>query len=91
MAAVVVQSGAEVPAFNSMGRPSFPNGGLFVDEDASAGRGKRGAVVIKRAMELCVGREGGVDARATEEIETKQSVGNEVVPKVKRKIRVRTA
>jgi hypothetical protein len=91
MAAVVVQSGAEVPAFNSMGCPSFPNGGLFVDEDASAGRGERGAVVVKRAMELCVGREGGVDARATEEIETKQSVGNEAVPKVKRKIRGRTA
>jgi RNase P/RNase MRP subunit p29 len=91
MAAVVVQSRAEVPAFNSMGRPSFSNGGLFVDEDASAGRGERGAVVIKRAMELCVGREGGVDARTTEEIETKQSVGNEAVPKVKRKIRVRTA
>jgi hypothetical protein len=55
MAAVVVQSRAEIPAFNSMGRPSFPNGGLFVDEDASTGRGERGAVEIERAMELGVG------------------------------------
>jgi uncharacterized protein (UPF0548 family) len=91
MASVVVQSRAEVPAFNSVGRPSCPNGGLFVDEDASAGRGERGAVVIERAMELGVGRECWVDARATEEIETNQSMGNETVPQVKRKIRVRTA
>jgi hypothetical protein len=91
MAAVVVHGRAKVPAFNSMGCPSFPNGGLFVNEDASAGRGKRGAVVIKRAMELGVGREGGVDAGATKEIETKQSVGNEAIPEMKRKIRVRTA
>jgi hypothetical protein len=91
MAAVVVHGRAKVPAFNSMGCPSFPNGGLFVDKDASAGRGKWGAIIIKSPMELGMGREGRIDAGALEEIEGKDSVWNVAIPKMKRKIRVRTA
>jgi hypothetical protein len=68
MAAIMVQSGAEIPTFNSMGGPCFASGRLDMDQDASAGRSKRGSVVVKGTVKLCVGGQLGVDAGATKKI-----------------------
>jgi hypothetical protein len=56
MAAIMVQSWAEIPTFDCMGCPCFANGGLNVNEDASARGSEWSAIVIEGTVELSVGR-----------------------------------
>jgi hypothetical protein len=53
-----------------------------MDEDASTGRSKRGAVVVESAMKLGVGGQLGIDAGATKKIEGDKGLWEEAVPKV---------
>jgi hypothetical protein len=53
-----------------------------VDEDADAGWRDGSSVEVVAAMELGVGGELGVDAGATEEVESQQCLGQEAIPQV---------
>jgi hypothetical protein len=88
VATVMVQGGAKVPTFDSMGGPSFADGRLDMDKDASTGRSKRGAVVVESTMKLGVGGQLGIDAGATKKIEGDKGLWEEAVPKMQGKIRV---
>ena len=48
--------------------PGGAGTGLLMDEDSYARWGKRGAVVIEYALELCPGGEAGVQAGAAKEV-----------------------
>jgi hypothetical protein len=64
IASVGVHGGANIPAFDAMGRPGFALGGLVMDNYFDA-RGCYGVMVeVELAMDLCPGQEVGVDARA---------------------------
>jgi hypothetical protein len=54
-ASVRVKCGSDVPAFRGVDGPGAANILGFVSKDASAGRGKRGAVVVKETVDLGVG------------------------------------
>ena len=53
-----------------------------MDKDADAGRCKRGTVKVEGAVELGPGRELGVHAGTTEEVQGDDGLGDEAVPQV---------
>ena len=63
VATIVLEGGADVPAFDGVGCPGFVHGRWLVDEDTSTGRSKRRAIEVKRAVDLRPCGEVRVDAR----------------------------
>jgi len=56
VASVRTEGRPKVPTVDPVRGPSLANSGLFVEDDADAGRGNGSAVEIKGAMELGPGR-----------------------------------
>ena len=62
-----------------------------MDEDADAGRGEWCPVEVEGAVELGPGRELGVQAGTTEEVQGDDCLGDEAVPQVEREVFVDAA
>jgi hypothetical protein len=58
-----------VPSVDAMGSPCLATIGLFMDDNMDAGGSKGGRVEIELPMDLGPGREVGINAGASEEIE----------------------
>ena len=56
VAAIVVESGAKIPAIDGVGRPGFANIRAFVDHDAHAGWCKGCAVEVEGPVDLRISR-----------------------------------
>lgn len=72
VATVVLEGGADVPAFDGVRCPCFADGGWFVDEDSCAGWCERRSIEVEGAVDLRPGGELGVDAGRAEEVERKE-------------------
>jgi hypothetical protein len=59
-----------------------------MDEHLDAGWRQRGAVKIKDAMDMCIGREMRVKTAGPKEVESLQGLGDQAVPQVERKVRI---
>ena len=68
IALVMVEGWANVPSVCAMWGPSLADGGFFMNDDARAWGCEGCACEIECALELCIGRQLGVEARGAEEI-----------------------
>ena len=78
----MMQCGSEVPAIDGVRRPGVADRWFLMYEDLCAWRCKRCSVIVKGAMDLCIGREVGVDARASQEVQGDKGLRQQPVPKV---------
>ena len=90
VASVVFWGRSEIPPIDTMRCPSSTVGWSFMYQDSSARWGKWRAVEIKSAIELRFGRQTGVDARRTHEIQSCSRLRNQTTPKVHGKSGVKT-
>ena len=72
--------GAKVPSRHGMWGPCAALGWLFMDHDFGAGWSNRGAVKIKRPVELGVSGQLWVEVGGAEKVEGKQRLGEDGVP-----------
>lgn len=69
----------------------FTGSGCFVDENFGA-KGAEGSVIeVEGTVELCLGRESGIDAGGTEEIEGEKDLGQETAPEMEWEVRIGAA
>ena len=64
---------------------------FLMDEDADAGWGDWCSVEIKGTVDLGVGRELGIESRASEKVESEESLREKLVPEMEREIGVGAA
>ena len=76
VATIGIQGGSNIPTNEAMRGPSSSFVGLFVGDHAASGGSERGTIVVERSIDLCPSRELGVDARATEQVESNLSLGD---------------
>jgi hypothetical protein len=91
VAAVVMHSWREIPAFDGMRCPGVSDCRLDVNEDAGPRWGQRRAIVVEGAVDLGIGREARVDAGAAEKVEGDEGLWKETIPKVQGKVGVGAA
>lgn len=80
VAAIVIDGGAKVPAGGAMSGPGFTYLGLFMDEDLGSDWSQWGAIEIEGTMELGLGRQLGVDAGASEQVQSDECLWEDPAP-----------
>jgi hypothetical protein len=91
VAAVMVEGRTKVETGDGMRGPGVAVGWFFMDEDTCARRGQGRAVVVEGAMDLGIGRETGIDAGPTKEVEADECLWEKTIPEMEGKVRVRAA
>ena len=91
VATIMVHGGTNVKTFDGMWRPCVADGGLFMNKNSGARRCKRRTIVVESAMDLGVGRELGIDTGTAEKVQGDESLGEEAIPKMQRKVGVGAA
>ena len=91
IAAVGFESRADIPAVFGMGRPAGSLSRFDVDEDTDARWGNGGTIEVKCSVEVCPGREFGVETGTAKEVKTQFSLGQKLVPQVEGEILVDAA
>lgn len=84
--AIVLGGRADIPAVDGVERPRPALVRLLVDLDVAAHRGEGHAIVIKRAIEVGVGRDGGRGIGLSEEVDSDLGLGEEAIPQIKREV-----
>ena len=82
MASVVIFRWSEEPSVEPMGRPRCTCVAVFIDYGLRAEWRQRVAIPIVRAFEDFVCRDGGIDARPTEEIDRVLYLWGKFIPKL---------
>ena len=80
VAAIVMETGANIETSSRMDGKRFTVVGTFVGENFDARRSKWCFVKIEGAMDLSVGRQLGVDARWAKQVQGEGSLRDEFVP-----------
>jgi hypothetical protein len=91
VAAIGLESRADVPAIDTMWGPGAALRRLLVDEDSSARRSNGSTVEIEGAMDLGPCGELGIDSRAAKKIQREHGLGEKFVPELEWKIGVGAA
>jgi hypothetical protein len=86
VATIQIHSGSSVPAIGGMWGPSSALGRFVVHEDADARWCEGGPIVIEDPVKLRPGRELGIEARASQEVQRNDSLREDAVPQVKGKV-----
>ena len=77
---VVFKGRADVPANLAVGAEWSAGVGGGMGNDLGAGRGERSSIEVELAKERGVGREGRVDSRGAEQVESQRRLGEKAVP-----------
>ena len=91
IASVVFEGRAQVPSVGSVGVPGLALIGFLMNYDLCAGRCHWSAVEVKMSLQHLVGRDVGVAAGVSEEVEGKCSLWEESIPKMHGKILIGAA
>ena len=86
VASVVIFSSIHITAISSLGLPTLTNSGIDVYNDLGAWRVNRSGVVVKVAIQLCLGQEGSIDSRWPKRIQGEYCLWKESTPQVQREI-----
>ena len=90
-AAIMFEGGTNVPTDFAMFTEGGAGVGGTMGNNLSANGGKRSAVEVKLTEERGMSRQGGMDARRTEEVEGQSCLREETIPFSERELRVNGA